>query len=98
MILMGLVSMGLFIGMPYLMENSTSSAYPLTLQTIPNHTAVDPELRAEFEEHQRKSPVNAVMGGSQAADSPLGGFDMAAYLAGASKKDTGSAGKGQAKR
>ncbi|KAI5457973.1 hypothetical protein BGZ63DRAFT_392309 [Mariannaea sp. PMI_226] len=71
MILMGLVSMGLFFGMPKLVEN------------------MDPELRAEFEEQQRKSPVSAVMNGGQAAENPLGSFDMAAYLAGAGKKETG---------
>ncbi|KAH7153052.1 hypothetical protein EDB81DRAFT_790371 [Dactylonectria macrodidyma] len=84
MILMGLVSMGIFIGMPYLMEN------------------MDPELRAEFENHQKQSPMNAVMSGGQGGgDNPLGNFDMAAYLAGSGKKDSGSgsgsgsSGKGQ---
>ncbi|KPM34481.1 hypothetical protein AK830_g12095 [Neonectria ditissima] len=73
MILMGLVSMGIFIGMPYLMDN------------------MDPELRAEFEAHQKQGPMSAVMGGGQSgADNPLGNFDMAAYLAGSNKKDSGS--------
>ncbi|KAK7413576.1 hypothetical protein QQX98_007511 [Neonectria punicea] len=73
MILMGLVSMGIFIGMPYLMDN------------------MDPELRAEFEAHQKQGPMSAVMGGGQSGgDNPLGNFDMAAYLAGSNKKDSGS--------
>ncbi|KAH6999989.1 hypothetical protein EDB80DRAFT_725995 [Ilyonectria destructans] len=74
MILMGLVSMGIFIGMPYLMDN------------------MDPELRAEFEAQQKSGPISAVMGGGQggADNNPLGNFDMAAYLAGSGKKDTGS--------
>ncbi|KAM4060610.1 putative UPF0480 protein [Hirsutella rhossiliensis] len=75
MILMGAVSMIIFIGMPYLMEN------------------MDPDMKAEFEEQQRKGgPVAAMMGGGQAAGNPLGEFDMAAFLAGSKKKDGSSAG------
>ncbi|KAF7551318.1 hypothetical protein G7Z17_g5116 [Cylindrodendrum hubeiense] len=84
MILMGLVSMGIFIGMPYLMDN------------------MDPEMRAEFEAQQKKGPMAALSGGGGgASESPLGGFDMASYLAGSGKKDSGSGsaspstGKGQ---
>lgn len=52
---------------------------------------MDPELRAEFEAHQKQGPMSAVMGGGQGgADNPLGNFDMAAYLAGSNKKDSGS--------
>ncbi|KAJ2906893.1 hypothetical protein MKZ38_009756 [Zalerion maritima] len=71
MILMGLVSMGLFFGMPKLMEN------------------MDPEMRAEFEEQQKKGPMAAMMGGAsgqQQAASPLGDFDLASYLSGQDKK------------
>lgn len=50
-------------------------------------SSVDPELRAEFEEHQKKSPMNAVMSGQGATENPLGNFDMAAFLAGSNKKD-----------
>ncbi|KAI0181432.1 hypothetical protein GGR52DRAFT_524503 [Hypoxylon sp. FL1284] len=65
MILMGLVSMVLFIGMPKLIEN------------------MDPEMRAEFEEQQKKSPMAGLMGGGQQSGaSPMGNFDMAAYMAG----------------
>lgn len=52
---------------------------------------VDPELRAEFEEHQKKSPVNAMMSGQGGGENPLGNFDMAAFLAGSNKKDGGNA-------
>ncbi|KAM6476535.1 hypothetical protein HDV62DRAFT_384176 [Trichoderma sp. SZMC 28011] len=69
MILMGLVTMGIVFGMPYLMDN------------------MDPELRAEFEERQKESPMNAIMGNAQAGQNPLGNFDMAAYLAGSGKKE-----------
>jgi hypothetical protein len=48
---------------------------------------VDPELRAEFEERQKASPL----AGGQAAN-PLQSFDAAAWLAGSSgtKKSEGS--------
>ncbi|KAI0900894.1 hypothetical protein F4806DRAFT_450313 [Annulohypoxylon nitens] len=71
MILMGLVSMVLFLGLPKLIDN------------------MDPEMRAEFEEQQKKSPMGSLMGGGQQANAnPMGNFDMAAYLAGqSSKKD-----------
>lgn len=49
--------------------------------------AVDPELRAEFEERQKENPMNAIMGNAQAGQNPLGNFDMAAYLAGSGKKE-----------
>ncbi|RFU76927.1 nonselective cation channel [Trichoderma arundinaceum] len=69
MILMGLVTMGIVFGMPYLMDN------------------MDPELRAEFEERQKESPMNAIMANAQGGQNPLGNFDMAAYLAGSGKKE-----------
>ncbi|KAG5926659.1 hypothetical protein E4U42_003070 [Claviceps africana] len=75
MILMGLVSMVIFVGMPKLVDN------------------MDPETKAEFEASQRNSPLNAVMGGAGGAQqSPLGNFDMAAFLAGSGKKDDGAGG------
>ncbi|KEY69664.1 hypothetical protein S7711_03148 [Stachybotrys chartarum IBT 7711] len=52
---------------------------------------MDPETRAEFEARQKESPMNAVMGGGQQGQNPLGNFDMAAYLAGS--KDSGGAPK-----
>lgn len=52
---------------------------------------MDPELRAEFEERQKDGPLNAVLGGGSGggAENPLANFDMAAYLAGSGKKDSG---------
>ena len=62
---------------------------------------MDPEIKAEFEHRQREGPMGAIFGAAsgqtQQQESPLGNFDMAAYLAG-SKKDGGNDGgsaKGQ---
>jgi hypothetical protein len=44
---------------------------------------VDPEMRAEFEERQKSSPMNSILGGQQSGN-PLD-FDMAGFLAGSSK-------------
>ncbi|KAJ6780671.1 hypothetical protein PWT90_01331 [Aphanocladium album] len=74
MILMGLVSMVIFVGLPKLVEN------------------MDPETRAEWEATQKENPMNSILssaGGQQQAN-PLGNFDMAAYLAGSNKKESGS--------
>ncbi|KAK4167406.1 Cys/Met metabolism PLP-dependent enzyme-domain-containing protein [Cladorrhinum sp. PSN259] len=73
-ILLSLVSMGLFFGMPKLVEN------------------MDPEMRAEWEENQKKNPMNAIMGAAsgQQASNPMANFDMAAYLAGTAKKEDGN--------
>jgi len=53
-------------------------------------------MRAEWEERQKSNPMNGIMGAAtgQAGANPVGNFDMAAYLAGTSKKDEagGSAG------
>lgn len=66
MILLGLVSMVIFIGMPYLVDN------------------MDPEMKAEYEERQKKNPMNSLLGGASGGQAPasVGNFDMAAYLAG----------------
>ncbi|KAI2471822.1 Cys/Met metabolism PLP-dependent enzyme-domain-containing protein [Annulohypoxylon bovei var. microspora] len=78
MILMGIVSMALFIGMPKLIDN------------------MDPEMRAEWEEQQKKSPIGSLMGGGQqSGGNPMGNFDMAAYMAGqGGKKDEGEPSSG----
>lgn len=70
MILLGLFSMLIFVGMPKLMDN------------------MDPELKAEWEEHQKNNPMNAVMGGGQ-QQNPLGDFDLASYLSGAKTSNGG---------
>lgn len=93
MILMGLVSLALFVGMPKLVENSTflSSralmSYRLLLRGLftnimPLYLTVDPETRAEFEEQSKKNPMNSLMGGPQPGSNPMGNFDVAGFLAG----------------
>ncbi|KAM7206246.1 ER membrane protein complex subunit 7 [Rhypophila sp. PSN 637] len=69
MVLLGLVSMGIFIGMPYLVDN------------------MDPEMRAEWEERQKSNPMNNIMGAATGGGGAGSNFDMAAFLAGSSKKE-----------
>ena len=97
MILLGLVSMGIFLGMPYLVDNSSS--YPHTNVSVMcgaeqelTNMPVDPEMRAEFEQRQKGNPMNSILGGGQPSSNAMGDFDMAAYLAG-SKKDSKNGGK-----
>ena len=93
MILIALGSLVVVFGMPYMMDNSTfiSNSYSipnLLLSPITNFVVlVDPELRAEFEERQKSSPL----GGGQAAN-PLQNFDAAAWLAGSSATKSESSG------
>jgi O-acetylhomoserine/O-acetylserine sulfhydrylase len=76
MILLGLVTCAIFMGMPYLVEN------------------MDPEMKAEWEESQKANPMNSLMGAAtgQAGANPVGNFDMAAFLAGSTKKEAPAAG------
>lgn len=54
---------------------------------------VDPEMKKEWEESQKSNPMNSLMGGGQqGAQSPMGNFDMAAFLAGSSKDNNGAGG------
>ena len=48
----------------------------------PSHPTVDPELKAEFQEQQRKT----LAGRAQSGDNPLSNFDMAGFLSGAGTK------------
>jgi hypothetical protein len=48
-------------------------------------------MKKEWEESQKNNPMNSLMGGQQGAQSPMGNFDMAAFLAGSSK-DNGNGG------
>lgn len=86
MILLGLVSMVIFIGMPYLVDNSKSSPVPKSIEErhLTYALTVDPEMKAEYEERQKKNPMNSLLGGASGgqAPTPMGNFDMAAYLAG----------------
>lgn len=55
---------------------------------------MDPEMKAEYEEMQKKSPVgaigNAMQGGGAGGAGSAGGFDLAGFLAGSQKKSTSS--------
>jgi ER membrane protein complex subunit 7 len=97
MILMGGVSMLLFVGMPYIMDNSTKHHTLPILTTqranLPSPPPVDPEMKAEFEARQKAGPMGMMAGGAQ-QESPLGNFDMAGFLAGSQKKDSGNGGGG----
>lgn len=86
MILIAIVGMGMMIGMPYLMDSSTflpSPPYPrssLPMLRMLKSTCVrivDPEMRKEFEEQQKSSPLANVN-----VANPMAGFDIAAWMAG----------------
>lgn len=51
-----------------------------TQGAVPNHHAVDPEMRAEFEQHSRSSPLTGATNNAMAG----GGFDLAGWMAGTS--------------
>ena len=55
---------------------------------------MDPEMRAEYEEMQKKSPAGAIgramQGGASGAGSPAEGFDLASFLAGSQAKSSSS--------
>jgi hypothetical protein len=54
-------------------------------------TTVDPELRAEWEQHQKENPMNALMAATSGQGAnPMGNFDMAAFLAGSKPKSSSS--------
>lgn len=66
-------------------------------------------MRAEWDERQKSNPMNGIMGSAtgQPGANPIGNFDMAAFLAGSSKKDdaiaapstpSGNGGGGKKKR
>lgn len=106
--------MGIFVGMPYLVDNSKSWSTSSTslFNTPPPRGSgiprkkyistkeicaqtVDPEMRKEWEEQQKNGgPMAGLMGGGggggQASPNPIQNFDMAAFLAGSSNKDSGS--------
>lgn len=101
MILLGLVSLAIMFGMPYLVDNSE---LPPPLQpprggVADTRVTVDPEMRAEWEERQKSNPMNSIMGAAsgQGGAGGAGSFDMAAFLAGsAGKKEGGVADAGAA--
>ncbi|KAJ5709617.1 hypothetical protein N7493_009908 [Penicillium malachiteum] len=82
MILMAIAALGFTLGMPKLMENSMTP-YSLKYGTILTDV-VDPELRAEFEQHSRSSPLTGATSNAMAG----GNFDLAGWMAGASSGST----------
>ncbi|GJN74125.1 hypothetical protein VFPFJ_07218 [Purpureocillium lilacinum] len=85
MILMGLVSMLIFIGMPYLMDNMDPE--------------MKAEFEAQQRKGGLAALMGGGGGGSggegaQQPQNPLGDFDMAAFLAGSKKKESGNGGGG----
>ena len=74
--------------MPKLMENSMLSLSDYWFDA--KCYLVDPEMRAEFEQHSRSSPItgatSSAMGG--------GGFDLAGWMAGASNPAASEATQG----
>ena len=92
MILIGVVGLAFVVGMPYLMDNSTFTLFTLfssfNISVVPCLTvsvqSVDPEMKKEFEEQQKKS----ILRGGASTANPLQNFDMAAWMAG---KTAGSA-------
>ena len=94
MILIAVVGLAFVVGMPYLLDNSTS--LPSTSKSIPDVfkfnmanaiNSVDPEMKKEFEEQQKKSVLS---GGANTAN-PLQNFDMAAWMAGKTAGASGQA-------
>lgn len=91
MILLAIAALGITLGMPKLMENSTCLSSLFLLRAAPpwrdwtrcavsNHRAVDPEMRAEFEQHSRSSPLTGATNNAMAGS----GFDLAGWMAGTS--------------
>lgn len=95
MILIAVVGLAFVVGMPYLLDNSTFRIFSLFDWRFYAHEgdgetdtriAVDPEMKAEFEEQQKKS----VLTGGASAANPLQNFDMAAWMAGKTTGGTAS--------
>ncbi len=86
MILIAGASMLLVFGLPYLMENSAYILLPFSTTHANMYFSVDPEMRAEFEEQQKKPLLT-----SNPAANSLQNFDAAAWLAGSNSKKTESA-------
>lgn len=59
-------------------------------------------MRAEWEERQKSNPMNGIMGAATGQPGAGSSFDMAAFLAGSTKKDEVSpapaSGNGEGKR
>lgn len=90
MILLGVVALGITLGMPYLMDNSSfNRPFPIFVSwSRLTKEIVDPEMRAEFEKQSAKSPIaGAANRVASNAGGPPGGapsFDLAGWMAGTS--------------
>lgn len=89
---MAIVALALTLGMPKLMENSMcliadSERAIISFLTI--ILAVDPEMRAEFEQQSRASPLTGATTNAMTG----GGFDLAGWMAGTSPSPMASAGE-----
>lgn len=82
MILLAVVALGITLGMPKLLKNSTCffSQPRRGSIVVSDHCLVDPEMRAEFEQHSRASPISGATNNAMAG----GGFDLAGWMAGTS--------------
>ena len=101
MILIAIVGLVVVVGMPYLLDSSTSFFFPFSSSSPPSPSQandstppspVDPEMRAEFEEQQKKS----ILSGGASAGNPLQNFDMAAWMAGKTSGASKESGADQA--
>lgn len=86
MILIAVVGLGFVVGMPYLMDSSRSLFSPFlfllphrhrTRQLMHLQFIVDPEMKKELEEQQKKS----ILSGGASTANPLQNFDMAGWMA-----------------
>lgn len=97
---MGVLSMGLVFGMPYLMDNSEfyrHFQFPPLLENnlLIYHVSsftVDEETKAEFAEMQKQGPLGGA-GGSAGAAQAVQNFDLAGWMAGKSDSGAGAAKK-----
>ncbi|SLM35215.1 hypothetical protein LPUS_04330 [Lasallia pustulata] len=59
--------------------------------------SMDPEMKKEFQEHQKKGGLGGALGAGAAGGNPLQNFDMAAWMAGTPAKSDGPDGEGAAR-
>jgi hypothetical protein len=82
MILMAVFSLGLIVGMPYLLDNSTYPQDPHHFTFANRATTVDPEAKAEFEAMQKRNPMAANPA------TTIQNFDLAGWMAGSTSSSS----------